>query len=169
MDWLTKIFSGASGGIVSSIGEVADKFIETSEDKKKFKLEMESLLQKRDSEMEQTARSELEAKQNILVAELQQGDTYTKRARPTIVYVGLAVTVFNYCLIPLIQMFMGHEINAIKPFELPMEFWVAWAGVTGTWTVGRTLERNGYRNRVTSFITGNSISQPAQSTQLAKG
>lgn len=98
MDWLTKIFGGSIGTIVEQVGGVVDKFHLSGEEKQRFKLELESLLQKRDSEIEETMRAELQAKERILVAELTQGDSYTKRARPTVVYAGLAFIFLNYCL-----------------------------------------------------------------------
>lgn len=171
MDWVGKIFGNAAGGVIDSIGGVADKFIETSEEKKRFKIEMESLLQKRDSEMEQTLRAELQAKERILVAELQQGDKYTKRARPSLIYFGMGIIAFNYCLVPLFQYFGGQEVAQIKPFNLPEYFWMAWGGTVGAWSVGRSAERMGYRNRVTQFVTGNpsSVSNPLTGSVEAKG
>ena len=160
MDWLGKLFGGATGNIISSVGDVADKFIETKEEKKRFKLELEALLQRRDSEMEQTLRAELQAKERVLVAELQQGDKYTKRARPSVVYFGLAIIFFNYCFVPLMQYLGDTAIQDIQPFNLPEYFWIAWGGIVGTWSVGRSAERLGYRNRVTSFVTGNPTAPP---------
>ncbi len=153
MDFIGKVFSNSASGLITSVGEVADKFITTTEEKNKFKLELESLLQKRDSQIEQTFRSELQAKERILVAELQQGDSYTKRARPTLVYFGLMVIFFNYCLIPLLQFAQG--ATQFTPFALPSEFWLAWGGVVGTWSIGRSAERVGFNNKLTKSITGN--------------
>ena len=103
------------------------------------------------TEIEGTIRAELDAKQKILVAELQQGDTYTKRARPTVVYFGLVVIFYNYCLIPTVGLFMAEIPN---PFELPMEFWAAWGGIVATWSIGRSAEKRGSMNRLTSVVTG---------------
>ena len=103
------------------------------------------------SDIEETARMELEAKQNIMVAELQQGDNYTKRARPTTVYFGLVVIFYNYCVIPTIGLIQGYTL---PPFELPTEFWAAWGGIVATWSIGRTAEKRGKMNRLTGAITG---------------
>lgn len=112
---------------------------------------MESLLQKRDSEIEQTLRSELQAKERILVAELQQGDAYTKRARPTVVYAGLASTLFNYTIVPVLSKILGADI---EPLKLPEEFWYGWSGIVATWSVGRTMEKRGASNPASRAITG---------------
>jgi hypothetical protein len=151
MGLISKILSSATGGLIKDIGGVVDKFVTTKEEKMAAQLELETLLQKRDSEVEQTIRSELKAKESIIVAELQQGDNYTKRARPTVVYVGLGAILFNYCLVPLIQTLASVEVT---PFNLPTEFWAAWGGIVATWSVGRSAEKRGSRNKVTDFITG---------------
>ena len=78
MSWLTKILSSSVGSVVNQVGDVVDRFHLSGEEKQKFKLEMEALLQKRSSEIEATIRSELQAKERVLVAELTQGDKYTK-------------------------------------------------------------------------------------------
>lgn len=153
MNIIGKILGSATGGLLKDAAEVVGKFVTTKEEKMQAQLELEALLQKRDSEIEQTIRAELGAKERIMVAELQQGDNYTKRARPTVVYFGLFVIFFNYCLVPLIQTFAS---STVDPFALPTEFWAAWGGIVATWSIGRSAEKRGARNKVTDFITGSS-------------
>ena len=159
MSWFTKLFSAGASSLVESIGDVADRFITTDEERNAFKLQVEQLLQKRDSEIEQTIRAELSAKERVLVAELKQGDAYTKRARPTVVYAGLAFIGINYVLIPLIARAasaFGVEGFDTRPLaDLPTEFWAAWGGICATWVVGRSAEKRGSRNRAVEVITGN--------------
>ena len=156
MSWFTKIFSGSVGTLVEQVGGVVDQFHLSGEEKQKFKLELEALLQKRDSEIEETIRTELQSKERVLVAELTQGDSYTKRARPTVVYAGLVFMFLNYCIIPAIQSLAG---AVVEPFELPTEFWVGWSGIVATWSIGRSAEKRGARNRLTSIITGSGTSR----------
>jgi len=151
MSWLSDVFSGSVGGLVKSVGDVVDKFHMSGEEKQRLKMEMQQLVQQRESEIEETIRSELKAKERVLVAELQQGDSYTKRARPTVVYAGLVFIFFNYVLVPTIQSLAGTNI---QPFDLPVEFWAAWGGIVGTWTIGRTAEKRGASSRLTRAITG---------------
>ena len=99
-------------------------------------------------------RQELQAKERILVAELTQGSTYTKAARPTVVYYGLFAIFANYTLIPCLQWAFGSSPEA---FALPTEFWVAWGGIVGTWSIGRSAERRGVRNKAVSLATGNKL------------
>jgi len=154
MSFMSTIGNLLSGGLLGTVTDIADKFIESDDEKSAFKLQMEEVLQKRDSEIEQTIRSELKAKENIIVAEMTQGDNYTKRARPTVIYFGLAVIFFNYCFIPAIQMFNGSVIN---PFMLPTEFWVAWGGTMSVYSVGRSMEKRGKRNKFTKAAVGGQV------------
>jgi hypothetical protein len=151
MDILSAVFSGTLGKTIAAVGDTVKKFVTTDQDRMEFQEELEALLQKRDSQVEQTIRAELDSKERVLVAELTQGDTYTKRARPTVVYFGLLVVFFNYCLVPALQTFTGREVS---PWDLPTEFWVAWGGIVSTWVIGRSAEKRGTRNRVTGFVTG---------------
>jgi len=151
MSWLSKILGSGVGSVVTEAGGVIDKFHLSGEERQKFKMELEALLQKQNSEIEETIRTELRAKERVLVAELAQGDSYTKRARPTVVYAGLAFIFFNYCIIPAIQSLAGVRV---EPFHLPTEFWAGWSGIVATWTIGRTMEKRGARSRLTSIITG---------------
>jgi len=152
MSWFSEIFKGSIDGLVSSVGGVVDKFIETPDEKTAAKLAIQKLIQERMSEIEQTARTELQAKERIIVAEMASGDNYTKRARPTVVYFGLLIIGFNYTLVPLVSLYMGDV--KIVTLDLPGEFWMAWGGIVATWSVGRSAEKRGTMNRLTSVITG---------------
>lgn len=151
MSLLAKIASIAGGGLIKSIGTVADKFIQTDDEKAEFKVEMEKVLQQRDSEVEQTIRTELQAKERVMIAEMSQGDNYTKRARPSVIYMGLAIIAFNYCLMPMVQLLMSVEVDA---FVLPTEFWVAWGGAVSVYSLGRSMEKRGTRNAFSGAVTG---------------
>ena len=140
------------GGIMSSVKGLIGAFKLDPEKGKEFEVKMEGLLQQRDSEIESTIRRELLAKERILVAELTQGSTYTKAARPTVVYYGLFAIFANYTLFPCLQWAFG---STPEPFELPTEFWLAWGGIVSTWSIGRSAERRGSRNKAVSVVTGN--------------
>lgn len=153
MSWLTDIFTGGASEIIGGVDKIIGRFKASPEEKNAFKLDLERLLQERDSEIEKTIQTEMGAKERVLVAELNQSDNYTKRARPTVVYAGLAFIFFNYCLVPAIQSFCPDV--TVAAFELPNAFWGAWGGITSTWVIGRSAEKRGVRNKVVSMITGN--------------
>ena len=138
MSFLDKVLGGTVGSVVKELGDVADKFITTSEEKMAARAKFEEILQRRDAEVEQTIRAELDAQKSIIVAELNQGDNYTKRARPTIVYVGLGMAVFNYALAPLVSHVFGSTLPSLA---VPVEFWTIWGGVVGVYSWGRSAEK----------------------------
>ena len=151
MSIFSKIFDATAGNLVGAIAGAADRFITTGDEKNAFKLEAAALVAARDSELEQTMRAELQAKERVLVAELQQGDNYTKRARPTVVYGGLVILTVNSVILPWIAHFTGQVVPEI---QIPAIFWTGWAGIVATWSIGRTMEKRGAGNQVTSLITG---------------
>ncbi len=162
MSWIADIFGQSAKGLIDSVGGIIDQFHLSPEQKQQFSLQMQALLQKRDSEIEETLRAELSAKERVLVAELTQDDNYTKRARPTVVYVGLAVIVFNYCIVPillrLVSLFSETAVlTGFEPLALPVEFWMGWSGIVATWSIGRSAEKRGIRNKAVSMITGSKL------------
>ena len=52
---------------------------------------------------------------------------------------------------------MGYSGSTPEPFELPTEFWLAWGGIVSTWSIGRSAERRGARNKAVSLVTGNKL------------
>ena len=173
MSWLSKLFAGGVGTVVEKVGDTVDKFHLSGEEKQQFKLELQQVLMARESEIEQTVRKNLEAKERILVAELQQGDTFTKRARPSVVYFGLLMIALNYFLLPSLVMISGNseqlkncttkkqDGDVVEEsceretlFPLPQEFWVAWGGIVATWAVGRSFEKSSASNAFSRAITG---------------
>jgi hypothetical protein len=149
MSFISKILGGGAKQVLDGVDALIGRFKASPEEKQAFKLELE---QQRDAEIEETIRAELQAKERVLVAELQQGDSYTKRARPTVVYVGLVFIFFNYVLVPTVQSFSS---VSIRPFDLPTEFWAAWGGIVATWSIGRSAEKRGAKSKTISLITGN--------------
>ena len=151
--------------IVGSAADLAknvmDRFWPKSMDegeKASAAMELEKLIQARDTQLTQASR-------DIIVAEMQQGDKFTKRARPSIVYFGLLVIGWNYMLIPTVNRILewitimqGKTIAImlfkLSPLDLPAEFWAAWGMVCSVWSIGRTMERRGHTNKIVEMITG---------------
>lgn len=154
MDLINKIFGKGITEVVDSVGNIVDRFTLSKEEKQEFKLEMQSRLMKMESELEETYRTELESRSDIIKAEMAQGDKYTKRARPTIVYGGMVFIFFVYVLIPLIAYIGGTPPAEMPQIELPGEFWWAWGTVVGVYGIGRSAEKMGVTNQITQFMTG---------------
>jgi len=100
-------------------------------------------------------------KKDVMVAELNQGDSYTKRARPTVVYFGLVVIAVNHVINPWLAYFVSlffENTPALPDIQLPGEFWIAWGGICSVWCIGRSAEKikaSGTLGKVAGFITGN--------------
>ena len=160
MKFLGKLLSGGLGGIVEQVGKVVDDATLSAEEKAKMKMQLKSMLLQHEEKQLEAIQTEMESRERVITAELKQDDKYTKRARPTVVYVGLGFIFFNYCLVPLLRLIPG--VEGVGAFDLPNGFWAGWSGIVGTWAIGRTVEKRGISNRVTQFITG-SKSRPGVS------
>ncbi len=124
MGLITKLLGG---GVLSGIKGIIGQFKMDPADKAK----LEMALIERENLFELSLQQELKSREKVLVAELTQGDTYTKRARPTVVYFGLIMVLFN----AIMQAF-GKEM-----LKFPEEFWYGWAGIVATYSIGRSMEK----------------------------
>jgi len=101
----------------------------------------------------------LDTQKSVIVAEMNQSDNYTKRARPTIVYFGLAAIGIVHVLLPVIAWIVlvstGKPLTDMPTITLPGHFWTAWGGVCSIWVIGRSAEKRGVTNKRVGLITGN--------------
>lgn len=145
MNILEGIKSVFSGNLVKDIADIID-------DNRLSKEEKENLLHSKFLAAENTVVETVKARMSVIVAELQQSDKYTKRARPSVVYMGLLFMLINHVLAPTVAQIVGADWKTV---ELPAEFWMAWGSVVSVWAVGRTAEKIGYTNKFTNIVTGN--------------
>jgi hypothetical protein len=162
--FLKGIFSSGITSFMESAGGIVDRFVQTKDEKAEVMLALEALLQQRDSEIETTIRMELDTAARVIEAEMQQDDLFTKRARPTIIYTGLAMFLLNSLILPklaVLAAFMSDPaarqiiIDALQPVAIDPAFTLAWGGVVAIYAGGRTLEKRGVRNAAVQAITGN--------------
>lgn len=151
MNFVKKIISSTFGSAVKDIGSTIKQFVTTDKDRAELQIKIEEILAKRDSDIESTIRSELDAKARIIESEMAQGDNYTKRARPTVVYVGLLMAFINYCFLPALA--LANSAEAVT-LPIPPQFWYVWGGVCSTWVVGRSAEKRGAQSKVIDLVTG---------------
>lgn len=135
---------GSVANLAASIVERLWPKAASETEKATAQLEIQKLLEVRENTV-------IQAQKEIIVSEMQQQDSYTKRARPTIVYSGLAFIFMVHVVFPFITWF-GEKV--LPPVSLPEEFWWAWTGAVGIWMVGRTMEKRGIGNGIASKITG---------------
>lgn len=172
---ISEFFSGSGANIVDSLSDAVDTFVTTKEEKEKLKQElmriqgeqqqnqrnflmrMEELTQQREKEVEETIRMELDAKKSILMAELNQDDRFTKRARPTVVYVGLIFILLELLgLRHIIMHYMNVDAGIISNSDQIFKMFLGvWGSVLGVYSIGRSVEKRGTRNAWSSLITGN--------------
>ena len=139
------------GGLIGPASKIIDDLHTSGEEKLAARQAMEKLIQQREAQVEETIRTELEAKHAIIVAELNQSDNYTKRARPTVIYAGLAFITWNYCVAPALGW---------GSFPLPQEFWLGWSGIVATYSIGRSAEKRGTRDKLTGNPVGKVLFGP---------
>jgi hypothetical protein len=151
MAWYDKIIGGGLG----AMAEGAASIIEALQAGKIKKHEAEAMLQElKDRELargHEDFKAELGAKERIIVAELQQGDTFTKRARPFVIYTG-PVIVFALAIMYYISWWKNTTMPPTPDFIL----WYlgAWAGYGSVYAFGRTKEKLGAGNSFTKLVTG---------------
>lgn len=113
--------------------------------------QMEALLQKREAAV-------LDTQKAVMTSEMTQGDNFTKRARPSIVYFGLFAIGLVNVLLPVVAWIVltatGKPLTNMPKIELPPQFWMTWGGVCSVWIIGRSTERFGIANKLTAAITG---------------
>lgn len=141
-------FDIAGIGSVASLAKgIINKFVPdkiSDAEKAKLQIQLQEVLQRREDAV-------IRAKKGILIAELQQSDNYTKRARPSVVYGGLLFILLVHVVFPIVAFFTGTEMPDIS---LPSEFWLTWGGVCSVWSIGRTMEKGGAKNKAIELITG---------------
>jgi hypothetical protein len=145
------IMSALGGGLIEQVGNVVDRFVTTDAEKAALKLEAEKVILSHIQASEKSIQTEMEQKASIIRAEMESGDDYTRRARPSVVYVGLAAIVLNHVIAPWISHLSGAGVPEIT---LPTEFWWAWGGTVSVWFIGRSAERRGQQNKFITAITG---------------
>ncbi len=153
MSIFSKIFGSGGSAIIETIGGLVDNLSLTKEEKQEFKLQMQQKLLESERLAQETYQQELESRTEIIKAEMTQGDVYTKRARPTIIYAGLLFIFIVDVLVPIIGYFVEGNLDAVG-LELPNAFWYAWGTVVGIYGVGRSAEKLGFVNKATQLATG---------------
>ncbi len=135
------------GSVADAARTIVNKFLPDKMgdgERAKAELQLQKLLSKRDTAV-------VESKKAVLVAELNQSDNYTKRARPTVVYAGLVFIFIVHVLFPIVAFCCGNDLPELT---LPKEFWIAWGGICSVWVIGRSAEKRGVKNKVVNLITG---------------
>ena len=124
--------------IIEPVTNLIDDLTTSDEERLEAKAKIKQIENNLAVKMMEYEQNVITKKAEIMVAELDQSDNYTKRARPTIVYAGLAILAINNIVLPWVTHFLGEVIPKI---DIPSEFWIAWGGVTGVYAFQRTQEK----------------------------
>lgn len=141
------------GSVADFAKGIMDRFFPKSMDpaeKAQKQIELQEAISKREDTL-------INSQKEIIVEELKQGDSFTKRSRPMIIYSGLLFIFMNHVILPMIVWIVtiatGTKIDP-PVLNLPSEFWWAWSGVCSVYVMGRTSEKMGYSNKIIQMITG---------------
>lgn len=155
--WLGEILGAGRGILGDSIGKIVEHYFPDKNKQDEIKNELMKIVAEKDAMVEQTLVSEIENKTKVMVAEIQSGDKYTSRARPTVVYAGIVMFVLAYIVLPFLAWLILLLAPAGTPalaLTIPPDFMFAWAGVVGVYSFGRTMEKRGNGSAATQIITG---------------
>ena len=83
---LAKLFGNAGGGILEKLSGVADKFIQTKEEKDQFQKEMTEIMIKAEAEMQKNVTERWQA-------DLEHGNWLTRSVRPLVLIFLIVATV----------------------------------------------------------------------------
>jgi cation transport ATPase len=83
---LAKLFGGAGGSVLEKLSGVADKFIQTKEEKAQFEKEMTEIMIKAEAEMQKNVTDRWQA-------DLQHGNWLTRSVRPLVLIFLIVSTV----------------------------------------------------------------------------
>ncbi len=147
---LKDLLGGVFGKVLEQGAAIADEFTLSKEEREEFRQKDAERMLKLQQAVEETVQARYAAVASTIRAEMEHGDSFTKRARPSLVYTGLA-------------MFVGQMIGSGfgVTFTIPEQFIFTWGGVCGVWVLGRSVERvktknNGIIGKVADAVTGNS-------------
>lgn len=150
---MTTLAETISNGLNSALPAI----VETAKlDPAKAKAAIDELAKQQAEVAARQVTLELDAtREKILLAELAQGDNFTKRARPTVVYAGVLFIFVLHVLLPLLVFVTKGTMPAKDSLPLlPEEFWLAWSGVVSIWVLGRSYEKVNAPTKLSEAITG---------------
>ena len=114
-----------------------DKLHLSKQEKMQFKAQMQSMMLDYQKDVQETIREKERATADIITAEVTQDDKYTKRARPTVIYVGIVLIIWGYVMVPL----LNNYFNIAILVEIPDFFWHSWAAIVAVYAGGRSYEK----------------------------
>lgn len=149
---LKNMIGNLFGKALEEGGKIADEFTLSKEEREQFRAKDQERMERLQMALWQVVQARYEQVRAVIAAEMAQGDNFTKRARPSIVYAGLVMYFLK---------FAGSGFGFM--FTIDENFTYVWGGVCGVWIVGRSIEKIKCHNggssssvvgEVSSAITG---------------
>ena len=150
MAWYKALLNTGLDSVVDSVGKVLDNLFTSDDEKEKNKIAMAQISlaamqfeKQLAQELEKAYIADIQDLRKQITVELQSEDAFVRRSRPAFNYIFYTVLVFNYILLPTIQLVSGKASN---PVDLPDELWYVFgAGFIGYGYL-RTMEKTGSKN-----------------------
>ncbi|KKL66191.1 hypothetical protein LCGC14_2147450 [marine sediment metagenome] len=108
----------------------------------------------RDKYAAETMQVELETRTRTIEAEMGQSDNYTKRARPTLVYVGLVMFFLEFIIRSILVL---RSLPMPEGTIVPEPFIYGWTGAVSVWMVGRSIEKVAKMKNSNAVTSGSKI------------
>jgi len=143
---LKDMIGGLFGKALEQGAAIADEFTLSKEEREQFRQKDADRMAGLELAIMENVQARYAQVRDVIVAEMAQGDSFTKRARPAIVYTGLAMYVVQTIASPFGQ-----------PIAIDENFAYIWGGVCSVWIVGRSAEKmsaNGWAKKAAAAITG---------------
>lgn len=140
----TKLADIMGGNLLDGISKIISDFKLSPEDKANLQLQLTQ-----NADVVKEHEEDFDAKLNDIAgenirAEDASGDKYTERARPSVIWVGLFVIVWNYCGPgPILAALANRFLHLTVPLtlELPVWFWEAWSTIALGYVVTRSVDK----------------------------
>lgn len=122
--------------LLDSIKGIIQQFHMSPEDKAKLQAQLDAQKEQFDAaENDYNAKLNDIAGQNIR-AEQQSGDKFTERARPAVIWVGLLMFLWNYCVVPTAGLHWH-----VPSLPVPDTFSEIWGVVVTGYVFSRTADK----------------------------
>ncbi len=136
-----KLFSSGATALIGSVKGLVTAFTGdkalTQEQDALLKQAIEDNLHSMRVAAEETHRTEIQAKERVIVAEMKQSSVFVKAARPMVVY----SFVFTVMCAVVKWAFMGDPAGLEALNDIPDRLWDAWVGVMSVWMISRGVEK----------------------------
>lgn len=129
---LETIIRGGLSGVLGGVADIVDRFVQTPEEKAKALIELRQL-EVREIEAVVSAAS------SAITVEAGSNDPWVRRSRPTFLYIMYAVLVWNFILLPIVQLLTTQPLAPIVlPNDLYYLFGAGYLGYVGARTWDKT-------------------------------